>query len=116
MAAFDYKILTNLTPIAAPSASIFVNAAATASYARSILLHNVSSSLQTVNLWLVPSGALTSPISESFRFLNVGISGSSTFLMEFGNPGLMISQSDASIWGSTTNPNGVNIYIVGGVE
>ena len=116
MAAFDYKILTNLTPIAAPSASLFVNAAATASYARSILLHNVSSSMQTVNLWLIPSGAATTPMEDKYRFLNVGISGSSTFIMEFGNPGLMVTQSDASIWGSCTNDKGINVLIYGGQE
>jgi hypothetical protein len=116
MATFDYKVISHLQPITLPSASLFMNTAATASYVRSVLLHNVSSSTEVVQMWLVPNNVTSSSMSDAWRFLNVGISGSSTFLNEFGAPGLMITESCAQIYATTTNNNGVNIFLVGGAE
>jgi hypothetical protein len=113
MAEFNYKLLTELQPITTPSCSVFVNTAATASYVRTIHLHSVSGSTQNVSLWKVPSGATA---SNANRFFNSSLSGSSTFMIEFGNPGFMVTQSGDSIWASTSNNGGVNIMIVGGVE
>jgi hypothetical protein len=116
MADFNYTLIKPLTPLASPSGSVFVNNATTASYLRTILLHNVSSSLETVQLWYMPSGSALTPMSLANRFLNVGISGSSTYLLEFGAPGLIMTQSGATIYGGTTDANGVNISIFGGQE
>jgi hypothetical protein len=116
MADFNYTLIKPLTPLSSPSGSVFVNNAVTASYLRTILLHNVSASVETVQLWCVPSGSAATPMSNAYRFLNVGISGSSTYLLEFGAPGLIMSQSQSVIYGSTTDNNGVNIMILGGQE
>ena len=114
MADFNYSILRGLAPVTLPSCSLFAHTAATASYARSILIHNVSSSVQTCTLWLCTGSY--SPMLDKDRFFQTSISGSSTFIIELGTPGMIMTQSGAQIWGTTTNDSGINIAIYGGVE
>ena len=113
MADFNYKLLTEIQPIAAVSASVYTNAAATASYIRTIVLHNVTSSVQNVMLW---KSVGASAVDTAHKFFNYAISGSGTFMLEFGAPGLMLTQSSDAIYAATTDANGVNITIVGGTE
>ena len=113
MATFDYKILAEIHPISAPSQSVFTNSAATASYVRTIVLHNVSASNQTTNIWKVGNG--NNPIDAN-RIFSVVVSGSGTYLIEFTQPGLLMTGSGDTLWASVTNDKGVNIAIMGGQE
>ena len=114
MADFNYSILRNLAPITLPSSSLFVHVAATASYCRSILIHNISGSAQVCTLWLCTGSY--SPMQDKDRFFQTSISASSTFIIELGTPGIIMTQSGAQIWGTPTNANGLNIAIYGGSE
>lgn len=113
MADFNYKILTNLTSMTAASGGLFVNTAATASYVRQIILHNVTSSVEQVQLWLTPA---TQVAADAYKFFNYTLSGSTTFIADMGIPGLMLTQSNASISGSCTDDSKINIMIIGGSE
>ena len=116
MADFNYKLLTEIKPIATPSASVYVNAAATASYIRQIVLYNTTGSVEQVKLWKYISGSAITPMSNTQQFFNYGLSGSATFILDFGPPGLMLTQSYDAIYASSTTNNIVNIVIMGGTE
>lgn len=114
--AFDYKLMTNgFVQMTTPSSSLYMNSSPTASYVRQMIFYNVSGSTQNVQLWLAPSGT-SSPMTDGAKFLSYGLSGSATFIMDFGVPGLIMSCSGMAIYGATSNANGVNVLITGGTE
>lgn len=117
MADFNYKILTEITQIVGPSSSLYTNTATTASYVRSIVLHNTSTNVQNVIMWKA-SGSMggATNVDNTKRFLNYAISGGATFVVDFAPPGLMITQSNDTIWASASTTATVNVFIVGGTE
>lgn len=113
MAQFNYSQLKAIAPLSNVSASVFTNSAATASYVRTVYVYAVTSSNQTLNMWSVPNGAA---VGNHNKILQYQLSGSTSFMIEFGIPGIILNTSGDSIWASTTDMSGSNIMIMGGIE
>ena len=111
--AFDYAMLTNVRPIYAVSSSIYTNPSSTTSYIRTIFFHVVTSSMQTISLWNLASGTTVSSSNKIFQYT---LSGSNSFMLELGIPGIILTNESASIWATTTDNNGTNVMIMGGKE
>ena len=114
---FAYKRVLEITTLPVVAASVYANPAATTTYIRGIILHNGNTVAEAVKLYNVPdnagavgAAAVTNEMySESMA---VGI----TTILEFEIPGIMLTDTNDSIQGVSTNADKVTIQILGATE
>lgn len=111
--AFAYKKLTEITTLPTTKAAIFTNSAATASYVRSIILHNTGTATESVELNMVPN---LDGDTVSNQFYAANISPDETVFIEFPTPGLVMDTSGDAIEGVTSTVTTVTIMVMGGDE
>lgn len=119
--AFNYVRLVGMSFVPSGSSSsgsaIYTHSSAsyaTASYIRSITLHNTNIVDESCALFLVPSGS-TLNLSAS-RFYLEAIQSGSTRMIEFVPPGMMLTVDADALVAGTTSANKVTVMVFGGGE
>jgi hypothetical protein len=115
--AFAYKRLLEITTLPNSAAAVFTNAAAGASYIRSITLHNANTSAEAVILYNVPNnGGATGAAAATNQIFQRTMPAGETIILEWPAPGLVLDDAFDSIQGVTTTASKVTIQIMGGDE
>jgi len=115
--SFDYKRLTEITTIADTVAAVYTNPSATKTYVRLIVIHNGNSSTEDVLLYNVPDNAAsvgTAGDTNVFYAETVVVNG--TTILDFGTPGLILTDENDTIQADTETASKVTIQIMGGTE
>jgi len=115
--SFDYSRLCEITTVASTVGSVYTNPSSTKSYIRLIILHNTSSTSETVVLYNVPdSGGSLGTAGDTNKFYYESITANSTSIIDLGTPGLILQDTNDSIQAVTTTASKVTIQIMGGTE
>jgi hypothetical protein len=91
----------------------------TASYIRSVVLHNTNTIDETVSLWVTGSSSLPAAgiaLSSSARFYQEAIPTGNTRMIEFFQPGLMLTTHGERLVGGSTSGSKVTVMVFGGQE
>ena len=115
--AFAYKRVLEITTLPVAAASVYANPAATTTYIRGIILNNGNTVAEAVKLYNVPdnAGAVgTAAVTNEIYSENMAVGV--TTILEFEIPGIMLTDTNDSIQGVSTNANKVTIQILGATE
>lgn len=115
--AFAYGKLAEITTIAGAAAAIYTNPAATTTYIRGIIIHNGNTTVETVILYKVPdaTGSVGTAATANEMYYEV-MAPRSTTTIEFPAPGLMLTDVNDTIQGTTTTASKVSIQFIGATE
>lgn len=115
--AFTYSRLTEITTISDSAASVYSNPSSTTSYLRQILLHNTSSSEETVELWVVPdSGGLEGTAADANKIYEETLPSGATRMIEFAPPGYILEDENETLQAAASTASVVTISVMGAVE
>ena len=115
--AFAYKRVLEITTLPAAAASVYANPAATTIYIRGIILHNGNTVTEVVKLYNVPDDAgVVGTAAVTNEMYSESIIAGATTILEFSAPGIMLTDTNDSIQGATTNADKVTIQILGATE
>ena len=115
--AFAYARVLEITTLPAAAASVYANPAATTTYIRGIILHNGNTVTEAVKLYNVPddAGAVGTAAVTNEMYSESMVAGTTTIL-EFSAPGIMLTDTNDSIQGVSTNAGKVTIQLLGATE
>jgi len=115
--AFAYGKLISPTTIAAGAAALYANAASTTTYIRGIVLHNGNSTAETVILYNVPDSTESAGTAATANELYYEVMPArSTTTLEFPAPGLVMTDKNDTLQGTTTTASKVTINLIGATE
>ena len=119
--AFAYSKLAeavHLDVTGTDAVTIVANPAGKTTYIRSIIIHNVNTTAETITLYLVPDNA-TSEGEDSEttnRFYKEDLPAGSTRILEFPIPGLVLTDENDTLQGACTVHEKVLVWVYGGQE
>ena len=120
--AFAYTSLLNssaiITTVASTVGSLYTHGSSPATaYVRSITLHNTNTTVESVDIHLVPnSGGALGTAAVTNKIFAAEMAADATIILEFPAPGLMLTALNDSIQGVTTTVSKVTVAITGGTE
>lgn len=115
--AFAYGKLTEITTLPNSAGAVLTNAASTTTYIRGIMLHNGNTTAETVILYKVPdsTGSVGTAATTNEIYKEV-ISPGATTILEFPVPGIILTDENDTIQGTTTTASKVTIQFIGATE
>jgi hypothetical protein len=115
--AFAYGKLTEITTLPNSAGAVLTNAASTTTYIRGIMLHNGNTTAETVILYKVPNstGSVGTAATANEIYKEIMAPAATTFL-EFPTPGMIMTDTNDTIQGTTTTASKVTIQFTGATE
>lgn len=110
--SFTYLRLAGPSLIPTSTGPLCTGPAAKTTYAKNILLYNGSGGVETVQMWLVPSG--TNTAGASHKLYNLDLSPNETLVIETPAPGHVLNVGD-TIHAKSSSASAV-VKIDGGQE
>lgn len=119
--AFAYKKLAeavHLDVVATDAVTLVANPSGKTTYIRSIILHNINTTTETVTLYIVPdSGASEGADSDTTnRFYKEDLLAGATRIIEFPIPGIVLTDENDTLQGACTTHEKVLAWVYGGQE
>lgn len=115
--AFAYGRVLEITTLPSSVGAVLTNAASTTTYIRGIVLHNGNTTAETVILYNVPdsTGSEGTAATTNEMYYEV-MPARATTTLEFPAPGIMLTDENDTIQGTTTTASKVTIQITGATE
>lgn len=114
--AFEYSKIAEAVKLQDTATDIKVNAVSKTTYVRTLMVHNVLATPETVKLYAVPDSTGTKGTASDTenKFYEEAIPAKATRFVEVPPPGIMLTDENDSIQGVTTTNDGVLVWAYGG--
>jgi len=119
--AFGYLRLADavhLDVTGTDAVTIYANPSGKTTYIRSIIIHNVNTTTETVTLYIVADNASSEGADSDTtnRFYKEDLPAGSTRILEFPAPGIMLVDQNDTLQGACTTHEKVLVWAYGGQE
>ena len=112
--AFTHSRLKEITHVGTSAASVYNNPASTTTHVKTIIIHNLNSSTENVELWNVPdSTGSVGTAADANKMHKMAVEANETVMLEFPGPGLLLEDTNDSIQAKTDTASKVTIQIYG---
>jgi len=112
--ALTAKRLLEIQYVDDVTSSLVINPASTTTYVQQIFLYNSDTAACNVKLYYVPDNSSAVDLAlDQHMFLNTNVSASDTIFMDFGKPGIVMTDQNDTIQGKAGKDITVTIQIYG---
>lgn len=115
--AFAYGKLAEITTLPSSAGAVYTNPAATTTYIRGIQLHNGNTTPEAVILYKVPDNATAvGSAAVTNEIFKETMGAGATVFLEYPVPGMVLTDENDTIQGTTTTASKVSIQFQGATE